>query len=103
MNKETEKVPKHGTPQTGYMPPSCGPFRCDHCEHYQVKADGSGCDQEDVVKELGAGKNGLAPVDDGGCCNMYEPAKPEPIPFIMPVAGSKARKSIGRKILGMGA
>lgn len=66
-----------GTPKVGYMPPTCGPFRCDNCKHYQVKPDGSGCDDKEVIADLGKGKNGLAPADPGGCCNEFE-TKPAP-------------------------
>ena len=62
-----------GTPKVGYMGPESGPFCCSRCKHYKVRNDGSGCDQKEVVAELGKGKNGLAPVDPQGCCNEFEP------------------------------
>jgi hypothetical protein len=57
------------------MPPENGPFRCGCCVHYQDKKDGSGCNQKEVVAELGKGKNGLAPVARDGCCNEFLPDK----------------------------
>ena len=73
------KPANHGTPKVGYMPPVPGGFRCANCKHFQVKKDGTGCDQKEVIAELGAGKNGLAPVDDDGCCDEFEPRPPEGI------------------------
>ena len=63
-----------GTPKVGYMGPVPGGFRCGNCQHYQRKKDGSGCDDKDVRAELGEGKNGLAAVDESGCCNEFKPA-----------------------------
>lgn len=62
-----------GTPKVGYMPPVMGGFRCGNCVHYDKTKTGSGCNDKEVIAELGAGKNGLAAVDEGGCCNEFKP------------------------------
>lgn len=64
-----------GTPKVGYMGPDQGPFSCSNCKHYQDKKDGSGCNQSEVIAELGKGENGLAPVSPQGCCNEFEKRK----------------------------
>jgi hypothetical protein len=62
-----------GTPKVGYMGPDAGPFRCGSCNHYKETDKGSGCNQKEVIAELGAGKTGLAAIDQDGCCNEFEP------------------------------
>lgn len=62
-----------GTPKVGYMPPVSGGFRCENCKHYKEQGKGSGCNQKEVIAELGAGKAGLAAVDPNGCCNEFDP------------------------------
>ena len=57
----------------GYMPPENGPFKCANCRHYQDTAKGSGCNDKEVIADLGAGKNGLAAVAPEGCCNEFQP------------------------------
>lgn len=52
----------------GYLPPSQGPFRCANCAHFSAK----GCDQKEVIADLGANKDGLATVESDGCCNEFE-------------------------------
>lgn len=64
-----------GTPKVGYMPPVYGGFRCGNCDHYKEKDNGSGCNQKEVIAELGAGRAGLAAVDESGCCNEFDPKK----------------------------
>lgn len=66
-----------GTPKVGYMPPVPGGFRCENCIHFKVTKQGSGCNQKEVIAELGAGKEGLAAIDPNGCCNEFEPGKPK--------------------------
>lgn len=60
-----------GTPESGYMPPEKGPFKCANCVHFHPEV--SGCDDEEVAEDLGRGKNGLAPVKAEACCNEFEP------------------------------
>lgn len=71
---------KSGPPQTpestpaAYMPPSEGPFECEHCQFYVLP---SHCIKPQVVQELGAAKDGppgaqVAKVDAHGCCNFYK-------------------------------
>lgn len=51
-----------------YAPPSAGPFKCANCEYF----DGKGhCNKPEVVKELG-GRNGVADVEAGACCNFFQ-------------------------------
>lgn len=64
-----------GTPKVGYMQPVPGGFRCGNCVHFKTTDKGSGCDDKEVRAELGEGKNGLAAVDDSGCCNEFRPKK----------------------------
>lgn len=64
-----------GTPKVGYMQPVPGGFRCGNCVHYDQTKTGSGCNDKEVIAELGAGKNGLAAVDENGCCNEFNPQK----------------------------
>ena len=61
------------TANAGYMPPEAGPFACRHCTHYKNTPTGSGCDDREVVRDLGQGKSGLAPVSPDGCCNEFKP------------------------------
>lgn len=61
------------TNQVGYMGPDSAPFACRYCKHYQDRESGSGCDDKEVIHDLGKGKNGLAPVSPDGCCNEFKP------------------------------
>lgn len=65
-----------GTPKVGYMKPVPGGFRCGNCKHFKETPKGTGCDDKEVIAELGAGKAGLAAVDESGCCNEFDP-KPQ--------------------------
>jgi hypothetical protein len=84
-----------GTPKVGYMPPVDGGFRCRNCKHYKTKDNGTGCDQKEVIAELGAGKAGLAPVDENGCCNEFEPKdrpKDDPGSRMLEIVRSRRKK-----------
>ena len=78
-----------GANNIGYMGPESGPFACRHCTHYQDKDNGSGCDDKEVIAELGRGRNGLAPVSPDGCCNEFKPQE-------------KSRCCVGMKLVQMG-
>lgn len=64
-----------GTPEAGYMPPENGPFKCANCKHFHPSV--SGCDDDEVIEDLGKNKQGFAPVKAEGCCNEFEPKAKE--------------------------
>lgn len=78
-----------GTPKVGYAGPDHGPFRCGHCKHYEQTDKGSGCNDKEVIAELGKGKSGLAAVDPNGCCNEFDD-------------GDHKKKSLGARLISIG-
>ncbi len=71
-----------GTPRAGYLPPKDGPFKCSNCRHFQPSV--SGCDDKEVIADLGRGKSGYADVEAEGCCNEFK---------------SKGKRGIGQGLL----
>ena len=66
-----------------YMPSTEGPFRCDHCNYYQAVGQ---CTHPKIIQLLGAGADGAAAVDPGGCSDYYEPVIPTKAGSMLPMA-----------------
>jgi hypothetical protein len=67
-----------GTTESGYAPPSDGPFECGNCVHYHpVNGTNGGCDHPDVIEDAEKGEiprtGSKALVARGGCCTYFRP------------------------------
>lgn len=64
-----------GTKKAGYAGPEEGPFKCANCVHFKEVSESEGrCNQPDVVADPEMKKDqGAAVVQEGGCCNMFNP------------------------------
>jgi hypothetical protein len=60
-----------GTKEAGYMPPVAGGFKCENCIHLTPQ----GCNEDEVIEDLGANKDGKADVNPQGCCNFFNPKR----------------------------
>ena len=61
-----------GTKESGYAPPSAGPFECGRCGHYSSVNGTSGiCDHPEVEEDLGT----PAKVAKMGCCTYFRPGE----------------------------
>ena len=69
-------------PRTGYVSEIFGPCACRNCKHYVQTAKGIGCNQHDIIEQLGKSTSGLAPVEQGGWCWKYFDPKDKPKPGI---------------------
>lgn len=66
-----------GVGEVKYAGPEFGPFDCGHCAWFSFTKSGGQCQHPEVVADKALAKNsqGLAIVDQHGCCNEFRPTR----------------------------
>lgn len=78
FNKFSNANAPIGTPNLQYAPAKFGPYRCDHCVHYQPfkpPVNVGGCSHPGAAKDAQQKKipviQGKPAVEAGGCCKFF--------------------------------